>query len=188
MSLLLLGLLIFILAHLGTTIGAPVRRRITASTGEVIWKIVIALILIGSVWLMIQGYRESPVDTLWAAPDWMRYAVVALMLPTLILYMGSYPGSALRARMRHPQLTGFALWAFLHLIMNGELRAVVLFGGLLVWVVVQIALLNRRDSAKPMPAAHPSPLRAWAAIPIGIVVWVALLLAHPWLFGVSPLA
>ena len=187
MTLLLLGLVLFTVAHFGTTIAAPLRDPVVARIGEGPWKGIVALVLIGSVWLMVQGYRAAPVDALWVAPTWMRHAVVALMVPTFILYMGSYPGSALRARIRHPQLTGFKLWAVLHLVANGELRAVVLFGGLRGWAVLQMILLNRRDGKPPLPAAHSSVLRAWAAIPIGIVAWVVLLLVHPWLFGVNPL-
>ncbi len=188
MILLLLGLALFVIAHLGTTIAAPLRGRVTAQIGEVAWKAIAALILIGSVWLMVQGYRDAPTDALWVAPAWMRHVVVALMLPTLVLYAGSYPGSAMRAWVRHPQLIGFKLWAVLHLVANGEIRAVVLFGGLLAWSVLELILLNRRDGKPPLPAPHTLILRAWAAIPIGIIAWVALLLAHPWLFGVNPLS
>ena len=80
------------------------------------------------------------------------------------------------------------LWAGMHLLVNGEVRATVLFGGLLLWAIVQSILLNRRDGKPPLPQPGASFLKAWAAIPVGIALWVGLLLSHQWLFGVSPFA
>jgi len=188
MILLVLGLALFAGLHMVTTIWRPVRERAIARIGAVPWKILIAVGLIVSVWLMVRGFGRTSAEVLWIAPDWARGVVVLGMLPVLILYMGSFPGSALRARVRHPQLLGFKLWAVLHLIANGEFRTVVLFGGLLAWAVVQLILLNRRDGTPPLPRQDASALKAWAAMPIGIVVWIVLLLSHEWLFGVSPLA
>lgn len=188
MILLLLGLASFAGLHLFTTVFDSLRDDVVARIGERPWKLIIAVGLVLSVWLMVRGYGDAPASMLWSAPGWARTGVVFAMLPVLILYMGSFPGSAIRAHVRHPQLTGFALWAGLHLLVNGEIRATVLFGGLLLWAVVQIVLLNRRDGVPPLPAAHDSALRAWMAAPVGVVVWALLLWGHEWLFGVSPLA
>ena len=187
MILMLLGLGLYAGLHLATTALRPVRDTIVGRIGEISWKAVSAIGLIASIFLMVQGYGDAPAEALWTAPAWTRPLVVFLMLPTFILYIGTHPGSAIGARIRHPQLTAFKLWAGLHLLVNGEIRAIVLFGGLLAWAVVQLILLNRRDGKPPLPQPSPSPFKAWAAIPIGLALWVILLVAHPWLFGVSPL-
>lgn len=186
MILLLLGLAVFAGLHMFTTVLRPVRDGAVARIGEGPWKIAIAVGLVVSIWLMARGYGGAASAALWLAPDWMRAVVSFAMLPVLILYMGSFPGSALRSRIRHPQLTGFKIWALLHLIVNGEIRATVLFGGLLIWAVVQLIVLNRRDGKPPLPVAHESVLRAWMAVPLGVFAWVVLIWAHPLLFGVSP--
>ena len=188
MIVLLLGLALYAGLHLFTTALRPARQAIVARIGEIPWKAVSAIGLIASVWLMVRGYGEASAAALWTAPGWTRPLVVALMLPTFILYLGTHPGSAIGARIRHPQLTAFMLWSGMHLLVNGEIRATVLFGGLLSWAVVQLILLDRRDGKPPLPQPTASPLKAWAAIPLGIALWVGLLLAHEWLFGVSPLA
>lgn len=188
MILLLLGLALYAGLHLFTTALRSVRDPIVARIGEISWKAVVAIGLIASVWLMVRGYGDASAEALWIAPGWARPLVVVLMLPTFILYMGTHPGSAIGARIRHPQLTAFMLWAGMHLLVNGEFRATILFGGLLAWAVVQLILLDRRDGKPPLPQPNASPLKAWAAIPIGIALWVGLLFAHEWLFGVSPIA
>lgn len=187
MILLLTGLALFIGLHLFTTVLRPARARMVARIGQGAWKGLIALGLFAGVFLMVRGYGTASATALWPAPAPARLLVTMAMLPVLVLYMGSYPGSALRARLRHPQLTGFALWAVLHLAVNGTLRSVVLFGGLAAWAVVQAMLINRRDGPVSLPPAADSVLRAWLSVPLGIAVWAVLLWAHPWLFGVDPL-
>jgi len=187
MILLLAGLALFAGLHLFTTVLRPLRMRAVVRVGEGVWKGLIAVGLVVSIFLMVRGYGAAPAAALWSPPATARGIVVVAMLPVLILYMGSYPGSALRARLRHPQLAGFALWAVLHAGVNGSVRAVVLFGGLALWAVVQAMLLNRRDAGAPLPPAHPSMVRAWLAVPLGGAVWAVLLWLHPWLFGVDPL-
>ena len=187
MILLVLGLILWTDLHLLTTIGRPLRERAVARIGEGPWKGLIALGLVLSIWLMARGYGAASVEALWVAPDWLRGTVVVLMLPTFVLYAGTMPGSALAARVRHPQLTAFKAWAVLHLIANGDVRSLVLFGGLLAWAVVQVILLNRRDGKPPLPAPAASAARAWAFVPLGAAVWAVLLWIHPWLFGVNPL-
>ena len=88
--------------------------------------------------------------------------------------------------LRHPQLTGLIVWAIGHLLANGDILSVVLFGGLGVWAVAEIVLINRREGAwvKPEPVPISAEIRP---VLIGLVVFVALFAAHPYLFGVSPM-
>ena len=179
---LILGVILFAAAHFAHRF-----LPFLAAVPDIPRKIIIALVLFFSVWLMIQGYGEASAEVLWTVPTAVRHVSIVLMVAAFISYMGSYPGSALRARIRHPQLTGFKLWALIHLVVNGDVRSLILFGGLLVWAVVQVIVLNRASGKPPLPAASENTLKAWASIPIGLAAWVALLLGHSWLFGVSPL-
>jgi len=188
MILLILGVALFAGLHLFTTLWRPVREGGIARIGAGPWKGLIAVGLIASIWLIGRGYGEASAAILWNAPDWLRYVIVIGMLPAFILFFGSFSGSALRTRIRHPQLTGVKLWAALHLLANGDVRSLVLFGGLLAWAVVEVILLNRRDGKPPLPAPDASAMKAWTAVPVGVVVWGLLLVAHPVLFGVSPFA
>ncbi len=88
--------------------------------------------------------------------------------------------------IRHPQLTGFAIWAGAHLLANGDRQSLILFGGLGLWAVLAILFINRRDGAwvKPDPLPMTAEVKPLA---IAIVGFAVLFFAHPWLFGVSPL-
>ncbi len=188
MTLLILGLALFTLGHLGTTVFASQRATLAARTDENICRLMALGVLMGSIYLMVQGWRAADTTVLWTTPDWARAVVVALMLPTLMLYFGGAPGSAIKSRIRHPQFTAVKIWALLHLFVNGDTRSLVLFGGILVWVVLMLVLINKRDGKPPLPAPSASSVKALAAFPIGLVVWIILLGAHQWLFGVNPLA
>ncbi len=183
MTYLISGVLLFTLAHFLNRI-AP---GLAASVPVIMRKICVAVVLIFSVWLMIRGYPGADASVLWQVPQEVRMTGIVLLIPAFILYAGSYPGSALRAQVRHPQLTGFKLWAALHLIMNGDVRSVVLFGGLLAWAAVQVVVLNRASGKSLLPVASENALIAWAAVPAGLLAWFLLFLGHQWLIGVSPL-
>ncbi len=121
MTYLTLGVGLFAFAHLAHRVAAGFVGIIPAIPR----KITIALILFLSVWLMIKGYPLASTDTLWSVPHGVRYIGFAAMVVAFIFYAGSYPGSAMRARVRHPQLTGFKIWAVVHLIVNGDVRSLV---------------------------------------------------------------
>lgn len=187
MVLLLLGLALFAGLHLFKTPLRPARAAIVARIGEGAWKGLVAVGLVLSIFLMARGYASASAAVLWVAPTWFNAVVILGMMAAFVLFFGSYPGSALRARLRHPQLTGVKIWAVLHLLANGDVRSLVLFGGLLAWAVAEVILINRRDGKPPLPPASGSAAKAWAAVPIGLLVWALVLVAHPVLFGVSPL-
>lgn len=184
---LLLGLALWWGAHLVKPLAPALRARAVARIGEGPWRGCALVALIVSIWLMSVGYGAAAAPPWWVLPNWGKHLIAALMLPALMLVVGSYPGSLARSVVRHPQLTGFKLWAALHLIANGDLRSTVLFGGLLAWAVVTVVALNRRDGRPPLPEPSPSPVRRWGFAVVGMVAWAALIALHPWLFGVSPI-
>lgn len=148
--LLILGVGLWSGAHLFKRL-APARR---AAMGE---KAAgpIALALLGSIVLMVVGYRIADPVWLWVAPSWMVHVNNLLVLLGFYLYAVSGLKTSLHRRIRHPQLSGFKAWAVAHLLVVGTVQGVILFGGLLAWAVVSVILINRanRDWTRPPESA-----------------------------------
>jgi uncharacterized membrane protein len=189
MLLLIVGLLLFLGAH-SVSILAPAWRDATAARlGDKPWKGLYAVVSLVGFVLLVLGYsaaRQAPV-LLWVPPAWTRHLALLLMLPVFPLLLATYlPGRISRAA-RHPMLLATKLWATSHLLANGMLADVVLFGGLLAWAVADRISLKRRP-ARPIPGAPPTPANDVLAIALGLMIYVALVGAlHQALFGVSPL-
>ena len=147
------------------------------------FKGLVALGLVLSIVLMVWGYRAAePVDV-WYPPDWTVHVNNLLTLIALTLFVGSNAGGRIGTRMRHPQLIGFKLWAVAHLLVNGNLAAIVLFGGLLAWSVVQLVVLSRRTEWTPSPPG--TIVRDVASFVIAGILWLAIAYVHVW-FGLWP--
>lgn len=188
MTLLLVGLALFYIAHFAKTLQWSWRDYALTRFGAILWRLISSATLIGSVVLMVIGYGTASTAELWQVPSWAHGVTLVLMLPVLVIYMGSYSGSAVRSFVRHPQLTGFSFWAVLHIAVNGQTRALILFGGLLIWAILTMRFLNIRDGEPPLTDRHPSMLRAWASIPIGIVAWGVIVWVHSKALGVNMVA
>ncbi|MGR3760442.1 NnrU family protein [Roseobacteraceae bacterium NS-SX3] len=147
MALLVLGILLWWGAHLFKRLAPGIR----APMGER-GKGLVAVAILAGIVLMVLGYRGMEFIHVWAPPAFMVHINNLLVLIALYLTSPGPSKGALFYRMRHPMLTGFALWAFAHLLVNGDLASIVLFGGLLLWVPVEIAAINR---AEPDWTPHP---------------------------------
>jgi uncharacterized membrane protein len=103
----------------------------------------------------------------------------------LLLFAASGMTTNIKRVLRHPQLTGLATWAAAHLLANGELRSLVLFGGLGLWAVVAMLFINRRDGAWQKP--EPQPMAGeWKPAAAAVAGFAVLYLLHPWIAGVAP--
>ncbi len=138
---LIAGVALWWVAHLFKRL-APNAR---AALGEMPGKAVVALVLVLSIWLMSRGFRAAPVIDLWFPPAWMRHVNNLLVLVAIFMMSPAGRKGRVLHGMRHPMLTGLALWAIAHLLVNGDLAALILFGGLLAWVPVQVAAVNRAE-------------------------------------------
>jgi len=190
MTLLLVGMLLFIGAHSVSIVAPAWRDGMAARLGEKSWKGLYAAISLAGFVLLILGYsaaRQAPV-VLYVPPASMRHVALLLMLPVFPLLVATYlPGRISRAA-KHPMLLAVKLWATAHLLANGMLADVVLFGGLLAWAVADRISLKRRP-ARPIPAAPAMPINDLVATGLGLVIYVAFVAAlHRVLFGVSPLS
>lgn len=185
MTWLVLGVLLWSAAHLLPSAGATLRARCIAGLGEGPYKGLFALTIVASVALMVLGWRSAVPALLYAPPAWTRLAANLLMVVALVLFVASTMPTNLKRVLRHPQLTGVATWAAAHLLANGDTRSLVLFGGIGLWSLAAMLLINRRDGAwqKPTPQPWSAELKPLVG---GAIFFVVLYLAHPWFAGVSP--
>jgi len=147
MLLLILGVLLWSAAHLSKAAAPGVRAGLIERLGEGPYKGLFALTIVASLVLIVVGWRSTLPSALWHPPAAMRHVTMLLMPFAVILFVSARAPTDIKQFIRHPQLTGVKLWAVAHLLSNGELRSVVLFGGLLAWAVLEVIFINRRDGA-----------------------------------------
>jgi uncharacterized membrane protein len=186
---LLVGIVLFFGMHSASIVALPVRDRMVARS-ENAWKGVYALASLVGIILMVRGYAElkSTPTVLYVAPLWLRHVAALLLLPVFVFFASSYLPGRIKSALKHPQLAAVKLWAFAHLLVNGTLADVLLFGSFLVWAVVdRISLKNR--PARPLPSAPMSGANDMIAVVVGLVLYAVFVFwAHEWLFGMPPIA
>jgi uncharacterized membrane protein len=184
---LIAGLALFIGAHVFTTLRDS-RAVVITRLGESGYKVVYALVSFAGLALIAWGfslYRATEWINVWYPPVAMRHITLALMLPAVILVVASYIRGNIYLKLKHPMLAGVKLWALLHLLANGDLGSIILFGSVLAWAVYdRISLKRRADSgAPPIPVGGIG--NDLIAVAVGVVVYVALAFAfHPLVIGV----
>jgi uncharacterized membrane protein len=184
MTLLVFGVLIWSLTHLFPAMLPDTRGRLFNQLGENRYKGVFALgILLGLV-LIVLGWRSVIPTGVYAPPMAPNPLVSLLVLAALVLFAASAIPGNIRRYVRHPQMAAVILWGVAHLLTNGSNRAIVLFGGLTLWAVLEIFLCNKRDGEwqKPAKAAVKVDVITVAA---GLVVFAVLAYFHPTFFGVD---
>ncbi len=189
MTLLILGLVIFLGAHSVRIFADGWRAERIAQMGEKPWKAVVSLVSLAGFVLLVWGYGETrAMPELWNPPVWTRHLAALLTLPAFVLVVAAYvPGTRIKAAVGHPMVAGVKLWAFAHLIANGRAGDMLLFGAFLAWAVVDFISARRRDRlAGTRYAAGPWTRDAAAAV-VGLVAWVVFARwGHAWLIGVAP--
>ena len=178
MILLILGVALWWGAHLYKRIAphsGPDNRR----------KGIVTVALVLSVILMTVGYKRADVTMWWAAGPALKGINNLLVLVGFFLFASAGIKNRIGTQMRHPQLTGFALWAFAHLLVNGDLPSFVLFGGLLLWALVEMAVINRAEPNWVRPP-HQTVMRKEVMAAVGAVAaYLVVGLIHAWL-GYNP--
>ncbi len=183
----ILGLMLFFGVHTLTT-QRELRARFIGSMGEGGYKIFYSLASVAGLALIAWGfgaYRATGWIDVWNPPKVFRHITVALMLPAVILVVASYLRGRIYTTLKHPMLTGIKLWAAAHLLANGDLGSIILFGSFLAWAVFdRISLKHRPDAgAPPIPVGGPG--NDLIAIAVGVVAYLALAFAfHPVVIGV----
>ncbi|MBC2834287.1 NnrU family protein [Paragemmobacter straminiformis] len=179
MLLIILGLVLWTGAHFLKRLAPEARARM--GNGG---KAVLGAVTIVGVVCMILGYRGVDQVDLWYPPAFMIHINNTLMLLAFYLYAASGLKTAITRKIRHPQLTAVKTWAVAHLLVNGDLASVLLFGGLLAWAVGSVILINRAEPQwtknPPVPASKEVMAVVGALVVVGIVMMI-----HNWL-GVQP--
>jgi uncharacterized membrane protein len=190
MSLLILGLILFLGAHSVRIVADDFRARQIARIGEKPWKAVISVVSLVGFVLIVYGYGAARLDPvyLWQPPVWTRHLAALLTIPAFILLVAAYvPGTRIKAAVGHPMVAGVKIWAFSHLIANGTLADLLLFGSFLAWAVVDYIAARRRDRRAGTRYPAGPATRDVAAVAIGLAAWAAFALwLHAPLIGVRP--
>jgi uncharacterized membrane protein len=192
MGILVLGLVLFLGVHSVRIVADGWRTRTLARVGEMPWKGLYSLVSAVGLALIVWGYglaRQQPV-VLWVPPVGMRHAAALLTLIAFVLLAATYvPRNALKARLHHPMVLGVKVWALAHLLSNGNLADVLLFGSFLLWAVLSFRAARQRDRAQGSTVyAAGSAAGTAAAVVVGLVAWAGFAFwGHAWLIGVAPL-
>jgi uncharacterized membrane protein len=190
MTYLILGLVLFLGIHSVRIVADAWRTRTIARMGEGSWKGIYSLLSIAGFVLLVWGYGQARQGgiVLYHPPVFMRHIAGLLMLMSLVLVAAAYvPRNHLKAALGHPMLAGVKLWALAHLLTNGRLADVILFGAFLGWAVVDFIAARRRDRAAGTVYPAGQVVSTALTFVAGAGVWAALVFGlHRWLIGVSP--
>lgn len=186
---LIIGLVLFLGMHSVEIFSSTLRANAIAAMGERPWKGLYTLLSIVGFLLIIWGYdqaRQHPI-VLYAPAVWMRHVSALIMLPVFPLILAAYMPGRIKTALKHPMLAAVKFWALAHLLANGMLADVLLFGSFLAWAVADRISFKRRVM-RPIHTAPPSKMNDVIAVVAGLAIYVAFVLwLHRWLFGVSPL-
>lgn len=184
MAIFVLGLFIFFGTHLWTALGRKGREGLIKKFGAGPYKGLYSLAAIAGFALIVVGWRTADASVLYTPPGYMRHVTHLLMLVALILLASAYlPKGKIAAAAKHPMLAGVKLWAFGHLLSNGEVRSLILFGAFLAFAVIDRIAVKRRNEPTPSPGPIVNDLIAVAA---GAGAWAAIYFAlHPAIAGVA---
>lgn len=182
---LILGVLLWSGVHFFPALLPAQRTQLINRWGNALYQGVFALLIVLSIALIIVGWRSTLASPIYDPPHWGRHLTMLLMLIAIILLGAGNVKTRIKQGLRHPMLTGVAVWAVAHLLANGDIRSLILFGGLLIWSVISQTLINRRDGAWVKPETTPPLATEVKLIGIGLVVYLVLVFLHPYFAGVG---
>ncbi len=190
MTALVLGIVLFLGVHSIRIFADGWRTRQIEKLGAGTWKGIFAAVAVVGFVLIIWGYGAARMNPtwLWASPVWTRHLAALLTVPAFILLVATYiPGSRIRAKVGHPMVLGVKVWALAHLIANGTVADVILFGSFLVWAIVEYAVSRRRDRLAGVQVVPGTGKKDVQVVVIGLVSWVLFaMFLHGPLIGVQP--
>lgn len=186
---LIAGLILFLGIHSVSILAPRGRDRLAAAMGPNLWRALYSLIAIAGFVLVIRGYSEARLHPIvvYVPPGWTRHLTMLLMLPVFVMLFAAYLPGRIKATLKHPMLVAVKLWAVAHLLANGMLADLLLFGGFLAWAVLDRISLKRRTQ-RPVPGAPPSRWNDLAAVVLGLAAYAVFVLwLHRSLIGVPVL-
>lgn len=184
---LILGIIIFLGIHSVRMVAPGWRDQQLETRGENGWKGIYSLVSAVGLGLIIWGFMQARPDAafFYEPPAFMRHIAYALIwIAFVALAASSFPAGKIKAMLKHPMITGVKVWAFAHLLVNGDLASIILFGSFLAWTVWNRIAVKRRGD--PTPAAGPV-INDVKSVVAGTVIYVIFAFwAHEWLIGISP--
>lgn len=185
MEMLVLGLVLWVGIHMVPVVLPSIRDGLVTKFGKLPYKGAFALCILSSVGLIILGWRSiDSVSYLYEIPSWGMPVALLLLLSGFVLMSLADFKSNMKRVIRHLQLVGFTMWAFAHLLVNGDLRTTALFATMGIWALTSIVLLNKRDGAfqkPPLVAAH----NTIKGVALGFGLFIAAVLGHVYFTGVD---
>jgi len=187
LAILVIGLVLFIAVHAFTT-RRDQRAALVARIGEGPYKGLYSVLSLIGIVLIAWGYaryRATGWIDVWYPPAWTRHIVVTLMWPACIGLVAAYVPGDIKRVLKHPMLVAVKLWAFAHLLANGDLGSIILFGSFLAWAVFDRITLKRRSDPGAPPIPSGGRRNDIIAVVVGTVLYLVLgFLFHPLVIGV----
>lgn len=190
MPIMIAGLLLFVGMHSIRLVAPAWRQAQIDRLGMMPWRGIFSLLSLVALGLIIWGFgqaRTAP-QWIWYPPHSLRHVTMLLMLVSFVLLVAAYvPGNRIKAAVGHPMLAGVKTWAFAHLLVNGALADMILFGSFLAWAIAGFVILRRRDRANGVTWPAKGIGADVAVLTLGIVLFVGFAhWGHVWLIGVNP--
>lgn len=185
MDQLILGLVLFLGVHSVSIFALSTRDRLAAQNA-VAWKIMYGLVSAIGLFLIIKGYGAARLDPVlfYVPPTWLRHVALLLLIPVFVFFLAPYFPGRIKTALKHPQLVAVKIWATAHLLANGTLADVLLFGSFLIWAVVDRISMKRRP-LRPVPAMPETKLNDFLVVLIGLALYVGMVMwGHRLLIGV----
>ena len=177
-----LGVALWAGAHLATTLRLGFRDALIAKLDANKYKGLFSLAMLTAIGLIVVGWQNTASLHVYDPPFWNSPVMILLMWIALFLFVAARAPNNVKRFIRHPQLTGVLVWAGAHLLANGDNRSLILFGGLGLWALLEILLINRREGAWTKPDAVPL-TRDLIVAAISAALVVVLMLLHPYFAG-----
>ena len=193
MMLLIVGLIAFLGLHLLPTV-PELRTSLVTRLGAGTYKAAFSILSLAAFAVIVLGYHKMQLHpgknpVLWDPPVWTRHIALGLMLPAMILLVASNVPSRIRTAVKHPMLLAVKIWALAHLLANGDLASLLLFGSFLAYAVYDRISVKARGAKGPLGDAAPkSAMNDVIVVGVGLALYAAMMLGlHQWLIGVAPL-
>jgi len=186
MNMLIAGVVIWFVAHLVPAVAAGPRQGLIDRIGAGPYRGVFSVVIVSALVLIVFGWRSTPEEYLYVLPPWSRPLSFVFMFISFVLFGAAHSKTAIKRLVRHPMLMGVFVWSLSHLLTNGTTRALILFGGLGVWALIEMPLINAREGTRELPES-PGFRAEMKGVLISAVVFGVMLYLHPYFAGVSPM-
>lgn len=188
---LVLGLVLFLGVHSVRIVADGWRTQTIRRLGPLPWKALYSVLSLVGFLLIVWGFGQARMQPtqLWSPPVGMRHAASLFTWVAFVLLAAAYvPGNGIKSRVKHPMVLGVKVWAFAHLLANGNLAHVLLFGGFFVWAVADFSSARRRDRVDGTVYLAGRPVATVATLIGGTVAWAVFAVwLHGWWIGVRPI-